>query len=46
MKEQKQEGKIFCIFDSTKVELNECTDKAFEIFLNDQINYQEKIEKN
>ena len=46
MKEQKQEGKIFCIFDSTKVEINECIDKAFEIFLKKQIKKKKKIEKN
>lgn len=45
MKEQ-EEGKMFCVFDSTKGEINECIGKAFEIFLKDQINYQEKLEKN
>ena len=44
MKEQKE--KIFCIFNSTKGEINECIGKAFEIYLKDQIKYQEKLEKN
>lgn len=44
MKEQKE--KIFCIFDSTKGEINECIGKSFEIYLKEQIKYQEKLEKN
>ena len=46
MKEQKEEGKIFCIFDSTKGEIKEYICKAFETYLKDQIKYQEKLEKN
>lgn len=42
MKEQEEEEKIFCIFDSTKGEINECIGKAFEIYLKDRIKYQEK----
>lgn len=45
MKEQ-EECKIFCIFDSTKGEINECIGKAFEIYLKDKIKDQEKLEKN
>lgn len=46
MKEQKEEGKIFCIFDSTKGEINECIGKAFEIYLKDLLNAPKKTEKN
>lgn len=45
MKEQ-EECKIFCIFDSTKGEINECIGKAFEFYLKDKIKDQEKLEKN
>lgn len=43
MKEQKEEGKIFYIFDSAKGTINECISKAFEIYLKDTIKYQEKL---
>lgn len=42
---KEQEGKIFCIFDSTKGEINECIAKAFEIYLKDRIKYQEKYQE-
>ena len=45
MKEQKEEGKIFCIFNSTKVEINECIGKAFEIYLKDIMNDPKEVEK-
>lgn len=45
MKEQKEEGKVFCIFDFTKGEINECIGKAFEIYLKDLFNAAEKTEK-
>ena len=46
MKEHEEEGKIFCIFGSTKGEINESIGKAFEIYLKDRIKDQEKLEKN
>lgn len=46
MKEEKEDGKIICIFDSTKGEINESIGKAFEIYLKDRIKDQEKLEKN
>lgn len=46
MEEQNEEGKMFFIFDSTKGEINESIGKSFEIYLKDQIKYQEKLEKN